>query len=93
MNGITISGNTITTGGHGIRLVATKNCTIKNNEIHKTKNAKKTRGTRYGIHVTHKSTNVKVIGNTIYKGFQKSIAATLGSKLSKKSGNKVKKSQ
>ena len=93
MNGITISGNTITTGGHGIRLVATKNCTIKNNEIHKTKNAKKTRGTRYGIHVTHNSTKDKVIGNTIYKGFQKSIAATLGSKLSTKSGNKIKKSQ
>ena len=89
LNGVTITGNTITCASHGIRLTQARNCTISKNKIYRTSGAKNS-GTIYGIHLTSGAKAVDITGNTVNKNFTKGIALTRGALGGSITGNTVK---
>lgn len=93
ITGVTVSGNTITTAGHGIHLSATKNCSVSKNTITGSGVSSKDalRDSYDGIFLSAASTGNSITNNKISGMVRNGIFLMDGSSAKKISGNTIKK--
>jgi parallel beta-helix repeat protein len=62
LSGVTITGNTVKGNGHGVKIIDTRNCTVKSNKL--TFTGKISTVNYYGVTAKINSKNIKVTNNT-----------------------------
>lgn len=88
MSGVTISGNMISSIGHGIRVIETKGSVIKNNVI-TYKGKKKPKEAFYGIQLRENCSKGEIIGNVIRQSNSNGIYIIENSTATKISDNDI----